>query len=137
MTEERDKPTWIIAVSGIMSGALTALCTQPLDIAKTRQQVLPHHQNVFTTLRILLKNDGLWGLYHGITPTLMGLTPNWGVYWTVYQTAKYQYALYGLDPNAASTHLCSALTAGFTTALVTNPLWVIKTRLQVRTGFCA
>ena len=36
--------------------------------------------------------------------------------------------------NPSVIHFCSALTAGMTSSIAVNPIWVVKTRLMVQTG---
>nr|KJB48098.1 hypothetical protein B456_008G053500 [Gossypium raimondii] len=94
---------------------------------------------IITSLQHIIKTEGLKGLYRGLSPTIIALLPNWAVYFTVYEQLKGLLASH--DNNSAQLtigeNMVAAAGAGAATAIVTNPLWVVKTRLQtqgMRTG---
>lgn len=135
-----DDPEIINALSGALAGAITATFVCPLDVLKTRLQVqrvgaVTAAGGITGCLTQIAKNEGLKGLYRGLTPTLMALLPNWAVYFTVYDKLKT-----GLTTKADRhrvkatpiTHMSAAAGAGVATLMVTNPLWVVKTRLQTQ-----
>ena len=101
--------------------------------------------------------DGLKGLYRGLGPTILGYLPTWAIYFAVYDSIK---TYFGEAPLGASKrsddnnsklwpaaqpkgyqplvrehpwglHILSAMSAGAASTIVTNPLWVIKTRFMV------
>jgi solute carrier family 25 folate transporter 32 len=82
----------------------------------------------------ILQEEGARGLYRGLTPTLFALLPNWAVYFTTYERLKIAIAKHVRPEWAASpgVHMAAAAGAGAATMLITNPLWVVKTRLQTQ-----
>ncbi len=83
----------------------------------------------------ILRDEGARGLYRGLNPTLFALLPNWAVYFTVYERLKLAVGM-RLSPNSSTgpgVHMIAAAGAGAATMLITNPLWVVKTRLQTQT----
>lgn len=72
------------AAAGLLSGAITGILNAPLDITKVRQQVLREKSIASNTLISIVKRDGFRGLWAGLGPTLIALTPNWGVFWWSY-----------------------------------------------------
>ncbi|PPD97209.1 hypothetical protein GOBAR_DD05771 [Gossypium barbadense] len=128
------------ACSGATAGAIAATFVCPLDVIKTRLQVhgLPTASKtgvrsvIITSLQHIIKTEGLKGLYRGLSPTIIALLPNWAVYFTVYEQLKGLLASH--DNNSAQLtigeNMVAAAGAGAATAIVTNPLWVVKTRLQ-------
>ncbi|KAL6763282.1 mitochondrial carrier domain-containing protein [Haematococcus lacustris] len=133
-------PEVINAVSGALAGALTATFVCPLDVLKTRLQI----QRIGTMkslgiaggLAQIVKREGVKGLYQGLGPSLMALLPNWAVYFTVYDKLKTSLTTQqGTGRRLQATpliHMTAAAGAGVATLLVTNPLWVVKTRMQTQ-----
>ena len=81
--------------------------------------------------------EGVRGLYAGLSPALIGSTVSWGIYFQVYDNAKERYRR-SLRLETASLpshlHLASAAEAGAVVSLITNPIWVVKTRLSLQHG---
>lgn len=129
------------AVSGASAGAIAATIMSPLDVIKTRLQVYglpeaPRNKGgvIVTSLQTILKNEGLRGLYRGLSPTVAALLPNWAVYFAVYGQLKELLDSH-VDGNGHLTfgaNMIAASGAGAATAITTNPLWVVKTRLQTQ-----
>ncbi|MQM12469.1 hypothetical protein Taro_045395 [Colocasia esculenta] len=136
------------AAAGAASGAIAATFVCPLDVIKTRLQVygLPNTPSsggrsslIISSLQQIIKNEGFRGMYRGLSPTILALLPNWAVYFTVYNKLK---GLLGSHADghyqlSVGAHMIAASGAGAATAIATNPLWVVKTRLQtqgMRTG---
>ncbi|KAF5745247.1 nicotinamide adenine dinucleotide transporter 1 chloroplastic-like [Tripterygium wilfordii] len=130
------------AGAGAAAGAIAATFTCPLDVIKTRLQVhgLPEAPDsgrrgsiIISSLQNIVRTEGFRGMYRGLSPTLLALLPNWAVYFAVYEQLK------GLlshgDGNGQLTigaNMVAAAGAGAATSIVTNPLWVVKTRLQTQ-----
>ena len=68
---------------------------------------------------------------------MIGYLPTWTIYFTVYEQAKRFYPgflkNYNIE-NPSIIHFCSALSAGMTSSIAVNPIWVVKTRLMVQNG---
>lgn len=131
------------ASAGAAAGAIAATFVCPLDVIKTRLQVhgLPEMQPsgrkgsvILVSLQHIVRNEGLRGLYRGLTPTLTALLPNWAVYFTVYGHLKELLHSYegSNDQLTIGSNMVAAAGAGAATAVATNPLWVVKTRLQTQ-----
>ncbi|KAI8470209.1 MAG: mitochondrial carrier domain-containing protein [Monoraphidium minutum] len=130
-------PAVVNGVSGAIAGALTATFVCPLDVLKTRLQVQrissARRVGIIGGLRSIVNAEGAKGLYRGLTPTLMALLPNWAVYFSVYGRLKTVLTLrQGRQVATPAVHMAAAAGAGVATLLITNPLWVVKTRMQTQ-----
>ncbi|CAL9148722.1 unnamed protein product [Musa hybrid cultivar] len=121
--------------------AIAATFVCPLDVIKTRLQVhgLPEmspsssRRNIIvSSLKQILRNEGISGLYRGLTPTVTALLPNWAVYFTVYNQLKSLLHVDKSNELPLGANMLAASGAGAATAITTNPLWVVKTRLQTQ-----
>ncbi|KAL2604937.1 hypothetical protein AAZX31_09G108200 [Glycine max] len=72
-------------------------------------------------------------MYRGLSPTIVALLPNWAVYFTSYEQLKgLLRSRDGCDELTTIGNIIAAAGAGAATAISTNPLWVVKTRLQTQ-----
>lgn len=86
------------------------------------------YRGVIGTGRIIWKEEGLRGMYRGLGPMLLGYLPTWAVYLTVYEDTREFY--YDMSGSWWIARCYSSLTAGACSTILTNPIWVIKTRLM-------
>lgn len=126
----------INALAGATAGLIAGVAVCPLDVAKTKLQIqgsfkLPEdrkrYRGISGTIHTIVKEDGIRGLYRGLTPMVVGYLPTWAIYFSVY--GKIQ------KPGGYYTPLhtmVSAVVAGATSTICTNPIWVIKTRLMAQ-----
>eukprot|EP00252_Welwitschia_mirabilis_P006046 TRINITY_DN16742_c0_g1_i1.p1 TRINITY_DN16742_c0_g1~~TRINITY_DN16742_c0_g1_i1.p1 ORF type:complete len:374 (-),score=72.62 TRINITY_DN16742_c0_g1_i1:121-1242(-) len=131
------------AAAGASAGAIAATFVCPLDVIKTRLQVhgLPKERRdgprgslIISGLQRIIKKEGFRGMYRGLSPTVLALLPNWAVYFTVYEQLKQLVHSHNGSNQRISVgaNMVVASAAGAATAIVTNPLWVVKTRLQTQ-----
>lgn len=94
------------------------------------------YKGTLISLRRIWSEEGLRGLYRGLGPTLLGYLPTFSIYFPAYHNYKYYLAKWtgrtGTDP---FIHLISAMGAGATSSLTTNPFWLIRTRLMTQSEF--
>ncbi|KAH0893523.1 hypothetical protein HID58_055952, partial [Brassica napus] len=128
------------AGAGATAGAIAATFVCPLDVIKTRLQVLglpeapasgKRGSVIITSLQNIVKNEGFRGMYRGLSPTIIALLPNWAVYFSVY--GKLKDVLQSSDGTlSVGANMVAAAGAGASTSIATNPLWVVKTRLMTQ-----
>ncbi|XP_059622979.1 solute carrier family 25 member 44 [Phlebotomus argentipes] len=83
--------------------------------------------------REIYRRDGFVGFYRGYTASLMAYVPNSALWWAFYHL--YQDQLYKILPHWSSHLLVQCIAGsfgGFTTTLITNPLDILRARLQVQ-----
>jgi len=139
---------------------VASVATCPLDVIKTRLQAQRHahgtagYEGVVATFKTVLKHNGIRGLYRGLGPTILGYLPTWAIYFAVYDGIKEHFGRRQLEDGSTvhhiypaaqakgyqpftrehpwSLHILSAMAAGATSTICTNPLWVIKTRFMTQ-----
>ncbi|KAB1212958.1 Nicotinamide adenine dinucleotide transporter 1, chloroplastic [Morella rubra] len=130
------------AGAGAAAGVIAATFVCPLDVIKTRLQVHGAPQLgsgggkgslIVSSLEQIFQKEGLRGMYRGLSPTVLALLPNWAVYFTIYEQLK--SFLCSDDENhhlSIGANMAAASGAGAATTIFTNPIWVVKTRLQTQ-----
>ncbi|XP_035614307.2 solute carrier family 25 member 36-A isoform X2 [Oncorhynchus keta] len=145
------RDTLVHLFAGGCGGTVGAILTCPLEVVKTRLQ--SSHVTFYISevqlstvngasvarmappgplhcLKLILEKEGPRSLFRGLGPNLVGVAPSRAIYFASYSTAKEK--LNGVfEPDSTQVHMVSAGLAGFTAITVTNPIWLIKTRLQL------
>ncbi|XP_075501624.1 folate transporter 1, chloroplastic isoform X2 [Primulina tabacum] len=134
---------WENAAAGAAAGLATVSFSHPLDVIRTRFQVndgrslnLPTYKNTPHALFTIARTEGFRGLYAGFYPAVLGSTVSWALYFYFYSKAKQRY-LRSRDVLSPGLHLASAAEAGGLVCFCTNPIWLVKTRLQLQTSLQA
>ncbi|KAF5317229.1 hypothetical protein D9611_003845 [Ephemerocybe angulata] len=148
---ERD--FWAHLVAGGTAGLTTAVLTSPLDVLRTRLQsnfysrpspathgpaaLLRNGFQSFAIFGDIARTEGWRGFFRGLGPSLAGVVPATAIKFHVYGNSKVFWgSVLDRKPeeNAVAVHALAAMTAGVATATATNPIWVVKTRLQLESG---
>ncbi|KAF2643442.1 mitochondrial carrier [Massarina eburnea CBS 473.64] len=152
--------SWAHFVAGGLGGMASATLTAPLDVLKTRLQSTYYQQylaaartarglppietmsfarssllHVRETGEILWqvpKAEGWRALFKGLGPNLVGVVPARAINFYTYGNGKRVIsAHFNNGQESAWVHLCAAACAGVITGTATNPIWLVKTRLQL------
>ncbi|CAN0923099.1 Mitochondrial adenine nucleotide transporter ADNT1 [Linum grandiflorum] len=78
-------------VGGGLSGVTAAAATYPLDLVRTRlaaQRNSLYYRGIWHSLSTICKEEGFFGLYKGLGPTLLGVGPNLAISFCVYESVK-------------------------------------------------
>ncbi|KAF8649288.1 hypothetical protein AX16_005892 [Volvariella volvacea WC 439] len=83
-------------------------------------------------LRDIYRDESPRALFKGLGPTLVGVIPARSINFYTYGNGKQVIANYFNNGQENSyVHLTAAAIAGIVTGSATNPIWVVKTRLQL------
>jgi len=94
-------------------------------------------------MKSVVKYEGWKGLYGGVGVGIVGSGVTWGGYFFFYERVKKLYAEAAYDKGASEfveghekltsmEYLGCAMGAGGIMVILTNPLWMVKTRLQIQ-----
>ncbi|CAN4114537.1 unnamed protein product [Withania somnifera] len=136
-------------LAGAGGGIIAQIITYPLQTVNTRQQtervVREGHDSrgnaLFQILQVV-RSEGLLGLYSGLKPSLLGTAASQGIYYYFYQVFKNRAEAIasankkrgrGDGSVGMLSWLVVAALAGSLNVLLTNPIWVLVTRMQTHT----
>ncbi|KAI0295401.1 mitochondrial carrier [Multifurca ochricompacta] len=155
--------SWQHFLAGGLGGMCGAVVTSPFDVVKTRLQsdlfrqkhadvgavmgdsvvlvrrpgggLLWHFVETAHIIRDIARDETPRALFKGLGPTLVGVIPARSINFFTYGNGKHIIANRFNDGQENSyIHLCAAAIAGVATGTATNPIWVVKTRLQLLTS---
>ncbi|EEB09149.1 NAD transporter [Schizosaccharomyces japonicus yFS275] len=105
-------------------------------------------RNTFVLMFKIWQREGIRGLYRGVGPLMLGYFPSWAIYFSVYEKCKRVFfsehrskactSSVGKDAAQEDTQkgspfqpyqIACAMVAGAASVSLTNPIWVVKTRL--------
>jgi len=123
------------ALAGAGGGLLSMALTYPLITLSTRAQVEKKkaHTGTLSAAKRILDREGIAGLYAGLDSALFGITVTNFVYyyWYEYSRAFFQRTTKKANLSTLESMAAGAL-AGSATVLITNPIWVVNTRMTAR-----
>jgi len=141
-------------IAGVTGGVVSTILLLPLDVIKVRLQVNETTNNndigrtrsrlgSWKMIRGIAKHEGMRGFYQGCTPAVIGSAVSWGGYFYFYEGFKRKLVEFKLgEPPPKSVQASDVLnsldnfilscSAGTVMVFLTNPIWLIKTRMQLQ-----
>jgi solute carrier family 25 folate transporter 32 len=145
-------------VAGVAGGVTATLLTHPFDLIKLRLAGMyiytypkfpdtvdvrncavqdgkgtgerTRYRGPIHAFRSILREEGVRQLYRGASANVAGSGTSWGLYFFFYNAMKFSLQEGDIDVSlSALHHLMCAVVAGALTLTVTNPIWVVKTRM--------
>jgi adenine nucleotide transporter 17 len=123
-----------------MCGGVSATAVfYPLDNLRIRQQVEKgglDKQSVLAGLQNILQEEGLFGWYKGLKSSIVAIAYSNLVYFYWYEFLKKMairvYLTNGKKSLSDLENLCIASIAGCVNVMLTNPVWVVNTRIKLQ-----
>ncbi|KAI9008111.1 mitochondrial carrier domain-containing protein [Gaertneriomyces semiglobifer] len=124
---------------GSVAGAVGATVVYPIDLVKTRMQnqrskvvgqVL--YKNGIDCFKKVVKNEGFKGLYSGLAPQLLGVAPEKAIKLTMNDLVRSHLKDKKTGEIPLWGEILAGCTAGGSQVVFTNPLEIVKIRLQVQ-----
>lgn len=121
---------------GSIAGCIGATAVYPIDLVKTRMQAQKHkalYDNSLDCFKKILRNEGFKGLYSGLAAQLVGVAPEKAIKLTVNDLMR----KIGTNDDGVITmpwEILSGSSAGACQVIFTNPLEIVKIRLQMQGG---
>ncbi|SCU87675.1 LAMI_0D07030g1_1 [Lachancea mirantina] len=124
---------------GSVAGCIGATLVYPIDLIKTRMQAqrnFSQYKNSLDCIRKIFAREGIRGIYSGLGPQLIGVAPEKAIKLTVNDyTRNLLMDQYGHI--AASLEILAGASAGACQVIFTNPLEIVKIRMQVRSEYAS
>lgn len=128
-------PTLVPLLAGITARTSITTLLSPLELVRTNLQSTPKSpdqphtlSSVLTSIRRIVRGQGILFLWRGLGPTLWRDVPFSGIYWAGYEGWKRYFDSHG-QSGPYVTFACGAI-SGTTASLLTSPFDVLKTRRQ-------
>ncbi|KAK5938055.1 hypothetical protein PMZ80_009644 [Knufia obscura] len=128
------------ALAGAGGGLLAMTLTYPLITLSTRAQVESKRADTSTldAIRHIVNREGISGLYAGLDSALFGISVTNFVYYYWYEWTRSFFEKAAVQSGRASKKLTTVESmiagaiAGSATVMLTNPIWVVNTRMTTR-----
>ncbi|KAK4508288.1 hypothetical protein PRZ48_002026 [Zasmidium cellare] len=124
---------------GSLAGAFGAFMVYPIDLVKTRMQNQRSanvgqllYKNSFDCFGKVFRNEGLRGLYSGVLPQLVGVAPEKAIKLTVNDLVRGKFTDVKTGAIPTWSEILAGGSAGACQVVFTNPLEIVKIRLQVQ-----
>ncbi|KAF2275048.1 calcium-binding mitochondrial carrier protein-like protein Aralar1 [Westerdykella ornata] len=124
---------------GSLAGAFGAFMVYPIDLVKTRMQNQRNsavgqvlYKNSIDCAKKVVRNEGFRGLYSGVLPQLVGVAPEKAIKLTVNDLVRGKFTDKSTGQIWWPWEILAGGAAGGCQVVFTNPLEIVKIRLQVQ-----
>eukprot|EP01132_Coremiostelium_polycephalum_P004505 gene4505-5618_t len=128
-------------VLGSVAGGIGAAAVYPIDLVKTRMQNQRAveaskriYNNSWDCFKKVVRNEGFLGLYKGLGPQMVGVAPEKAIKLTVNDLLRNLFEDKSKGEIYFPLEVLAGGFAGMSQVCVTNPLEIVKIRLQVQSS---
>lgn len=127
----------------------------PNVVAANLKQAAASDLSIIRCIQHIIRTEGPRALFKGLGPNIIGVAPSRyivlvcsmfhssfvfsrAIYFCTYSQSK-SFCNQRMTPDTPYVHMISAASAGFVSSTFTNPIWFIKTRMQLDVrlvGYC-
>ena len=144
--------------AGAFAGCFSCTLTYPLDLVRTRlaaqvtptvsgdasgggggstttRSQQPHYRGILRSMRTIVSEEGVRGLYRGLAPTLAGVGPNLAINFAAYETLRNYFGKNTGDfgkENPMFISLACGSASAVVSASATFPIDLVRRRMQMR-----
>jgi hypothetical protein len=120
-------------LAGVSAELVALYFFVPIDVITQRMQL--HNtagKSAISIAKDIISKEGIKGMYRGTLLTLLKLGIGSGVWWFTYEETKHTLSKVTGRPAGTFFGILSGFLAGILSTVITNPLDVVKTRIQVQ-----
>ncbi|EHY59634.1 mitochondrial thiamine pyrophosphate transporter [Exophiala dermatitidis] len=136
-----------VVIAGGVAGLVSRFCIAPLDVVKIRLQLQPHslsdplscdgikgpiYKGVFSTLRAIVRQEGIRALWKGNIPAELMYVCYGGVQFTAYRSITQLQSLLPRRPPPSVESFISGAGAGAAATTATYPFDLLRTRFAAQ-----
>lgn len=120
------------AMAGTLARTAAVSATCPLELIRTKVQSRQgyDYKELLTVIRSAIQQNGILSLWRGLAPMLLRDVPFSMIYWVSYEQAKLRLTEFSPKYKTFVPFLAGWI-SGTVAAVITNPLDVVKTHMQV------
>lgn len=121
-------------LAGCIARTMSVTVIAPLELIRTKLQSRENYRysELFPTIRNVVRQEGIWSLWRGLSPMLLRDVPFSMIYWLGFEQLKVML-LMRMEYSPMVPFLAGSVSGAIAAAL-TTPLDVVKTHMQVELG---
>lgn len=140
MTKRNLDNQWTPALAGAAARSIASFSTAPLELIRTVQASRSNgggNTSMMAEFQHIVRNEGVVGLYRGLTPSLLRDVPFSSIYWMSIEYCRNRWKHYDQGRSLSAVEhagraLVNGTLSGMIAAACTTPLDVIKTNQQLQ-----